>query len=76
MMSHPLIHALGVYGLITFLLYLLNPLLADTPIWVRTLVLVPLMLAGIRFIITPFTSLIASLRSGRANREHAERTLA
>lgn len=43
----------GAYPLITALLMVLGPLLSGWPIAARTLILVPLMVSGMTFVVTP-----------------------
>ena len=49
-----LVMAVGVYPLITVLLYVIFPLTEGWAVWQRTLVLVPLMVGAIVWGITPF----------------------
>jgi antibiotic biosynthesis monooxygenase (ABM) superfamily enzyme len=48
-----LVVLLGVYPLITVLLYLLLPLTEGWSIWQRTLVLAPLMVASMTWVLIP-----------------------
>jgi len=64
------IMALFVYPVVTVYLYALLPLTNGWPMWMRTLVLVPLMVATIVFAVSPtinrfFGAFIAGRQAGR-----------
>ncbi len=63
---------LFVYPVVTFYLYMLMPLTAGWPMWLRTLVLVPAMVLTIVFAISPaINRFFGTFVAGRASARRA-----